>query len=85
MRETKMDELEKRIEKCKDKGKTAEKITWGMLNDGFTSLSGVPDEFYSAEDPADRQKLWAIYGEQYSSEPGRCRRCGSRYCVGACD
>ena len=35
-----------------------EEVTWGMLCEGFQSLDGVPDSFYSAEDPADRQRLW---------------------------
>ena len=34
------------------------KITYGMMLEGFRSLPGVPDDFYSAEDPADRIKLW---------------------------
>ena len=41
-----------------DAGKTPENITYGMLCEGFESLGGIPDEFMSAEDPADRVTLW---------------------------
>jgi len=34
------------------------KVTWGMMNEGFQSLPGIPDDFCSAEDPRDRVKLW---------------------------
>ena len=51
-------ELEKRIQEWKDKGKKESEITYGMLNEGFTSLGGIPDDFYSAEDPEDRIRLW---------------------------
>ena len=47
-------QLEERIDEWKDKGKREDEITYGMLNDGFQSLGGIPDNFYSAEDPADR-------------------------------
>ncbi len=62
-------ELEKRINDWKVQGKKESEITWGMLNDGFQSLSGIPDDFCSAEDPADRIELWGKYKQ---SLPKRC-------------
>lgn len=53
--------LEERIKEWKTIGKNDNDITWGMLCDGFQSLAGIPDDFYSAEDPADRVKLWNKY------------------------
>ncbi len=44
-------------DKYKDKN-SKPRVTWGMRLEGFRSLSGIPDEFYSAEDPADRKELW---------------------------
>lgn len=42
----------------KSKESLEAKITWGMLNEGFQSLPGIPDDFCSAEDPRDRAELW---------------------------
>jgi len=50
--------LEKRIGEWKAMGKTPEQITYGLLNEGFQSLPGIPDDFCSAEDPRDRAELW---------------------------
>lgn len=52
------DNLKRRIEDWKAKGKKENEITYGMVNDGFQSIAGIPDNFYSAEDPADRARLW---------------------------
>lgn len=57
-------ELERRTQEWIDKGKRREEITYGMLCDGFQSLAGIPDDFYSAEDPADRIRLYADYLER---------------------
>ena len=52
------DELKRRRQKWYAKGKRPEEVTYGMLEEGFRSLSGIPDNFYSAEDPKDRAALW---------------------------
>jgi len=44
-----------------------DKRTYGMRLEGFRSLSGIPDEFYSAEDPADREELWRRHLEREES------------------
>jgi hypothetical protein len=51
-------ELEERRKYWLSQGKQPEQITYGMLNNGFQSISGIPDDFCSAEDPADRERLW---------------------------
>lgn len=51
-------ELERQRQYWENQGKQPTEITYGMLCDGFQSLSGIPDDFYSAEDPADRVRLW---------------------------
>jgi hypothetical protein len=71
--------LEERFQAWEEKGKEGEKITYGMLGDGFQSIRGIPDDFYSAEDPTDRVGLWDRYGMEYQKEQyrlgGRCYRC----------
>lgn len=32
--------------------------TYGMILEGFQSTPGIPDTFCSAEDPAERARLW---------------------------
>jgi len=54
----KENQLEKKTKEWISKGKRPEEITYGMLCEGFQSISGIPDDFYSAEDPADRTRLW---------------------------
>ncbi len=73
-------ELEKRINDWKVKGKKESEITWGMINDDFKSLSGIPDDFYSAEDSEDRIKLW----NQYKPAPTKKGCCGGGDCF-LCD
>lgn len=72
--------LQERIDGWKERGKREDEITYGMLCDGFQSLRGIPDEFYSAEDPADRVRLWEGYQLENERESyrarGRCWRCG---------
>lgn len=76
--------LEERFQAWEVAGKKREEVTYGMLGDGFQSIRGIPDDFQSAEDPADRVKLWHDYkmqnDEQYAKEQyrieGRCWRCG---------
>lgn len=46
--------------------KLEEEVTWGMLCEGFQSLPGIPDKFYSAEDPEDRKRLWNQKNRNYS-------------------
>lgn len=79
-----MKTLEERFKEWEATGRKREEVTYGMLGDGFQSIGGIPDDFYSAEDPADRVKLWhkhrmendeAYAREQYRQE-GRCWRCG---------
>ncbi|MSR86028.1 hypothetical protein EXS74_01375 [Candidatus Woesearchaeota archaeon] len=41
-------------------------MTWGMIYEGFQSLEGIPDNFYSAEDPEDRRRLWNNKRKKYS-------------------
>ncbi|MEK6855442.1 MAG: hypothetical protein AABX73_04435 [Nanoarchaeota archaeon] len=81
--------LDKRIEDWKSKGKSEEEITWGMLDQGFRSISGIPDDFYSAEDPDARVRLWEERGMDYTRgqyhAEGRCSVCGSTYCARGCD
>ena len=50
--------LDERVIEWKEKGKSEGEITYGMLCDGFQSIEGMSDDFYSQEDPADRGKLW---------------------------
>ncbi|MDP1694545.1 MAG: hypothetical protein Q8L34_03315, partial [Candidatus Woesearchaeota archaeon] len=86
-----MTNLEDRFREWEARGRKKEEITWGMLNDGFQSIQGIPDDFYSAEDPADRVNLWHKYrmenNESYRREQchleGRCWRCGRADC--GCD
>ncbi|MBI4451003.1 hypothetical protein HY642_03440 [Candidatus Woesearchaeota archaeon] len=73
-------ELERRIQEWKDKGKKPEEITWGMLCDGFQSIAGLPDDFYSAEDPADRVRLW----KDYQAQQQRSNGCDCGWCS-SCD
>lgn len=51
-------ELEKRRQEWYNYGKKTEEVPYGMLNEGFRSLQGIPDDFCSAEDPKDRIALW---------------------------
>lgn len=53
-----INELERRREYWASLGKKPEEITCGMLEEGFRSISGIPDDFCSAEDPDHRAKLW---------------------------
>ena len=88
-------ELEKNKKFWKNQGKKPDEITYGMICDGFRSLSGIPDDFYSAEDPLDRVKLWNkhnnptladIIYRRLCNGPGinePCRRCGRVGC--GCD
>lgn len=72
--------LEERFQAWEVAGKKREEVTYGMLGDGFQSRRGIPDNFYSAEDPADRVKLWERYQLENERElyraQGRCWRCG---------
>ena len=70
--------LEKKTQEWIDKGKKPEEITYGMLCEGFQSLSGIPDDFYSAEDPADRKRLWENHRpiSEYSSNEGEYKGYG---------
>ncbi len=61
MKNKKPNELERNKQYWISQGKREEEITYGMLCDGFRSLSGIPDDFYSAEDPEDRARLWSQY------------------------
>lgn len=70
-------DLQTRIAEFKSQGKDESQITYGMLNDGFKSLSGIPDDFCSAEDPSDRVKLWNERSKSYTRSSG----CG---CGGSC-
>ena len=56
--------------------KKEEEITYGMLIDGFQSINGIPDDFYSAEDPADRARLWDAYGSSRNTKGGCADNCG---------
>jgi len=58
MKKQKDKQLKERKQYWIDQGKRLEQITYGMLGDGFSSIPGIPDEFYSAEDPKDRARLW---------------------------
>ncbi|MBS3147111.1 hypothetical protein J4471_05460 [Candidatus Woesearchaeota archaeon] len=58
MDEEKPRSVDDRINEWVSKGKIPNEITWGMLCDGYRSIVGIPDDFYSAEDPADRVTLW---------------------------
>lgn len=58
--------LKERIKYWQNQGKALEQITYGMLSEGFQSLSGMPDDFYSQEDPADRQRLWENRSRNYN-------------------
>ena len=49
--------LEEKMNEWLEKGKKSEEITQGMFCDGFQSISGIPDDFCSAEDPEDRARL----------------------------
>ncbi|MFH1711111.1 MAG: hypothetical protein ABH840_02250 [Nanoarchaeota archaeon] len=42
--------------------------TWGMISGDFRSLSGIPDNFYSAEDPRDRERLWEEYQDRMQNQ-----------------
>lgn len=83
--------LEDRYNEWERVGWKREEVTYGMLGDGFQSLRGIPDDFYSAEDPADRAELWHNYrmenDREYAKEQyrlqGRCWRCGNAGC--GCD
>lgn len=76
--------LQKRLKEWREKGKSEREITYGMLCDGFQSTHGIPDSFYSAEDPADRAKLYhehkmendKTYAQEHYRRMGRCWRCG---------
>lgn len=52
-----MKTLEEQMEYWKRQGKEESEITYGMLAGDFQSIAGIPDDFYSAEDPADRIRL----------------------------
>lgn len=86
-----MKKLEERLRDWEAVGKRREDVTYGMLGDGFSSIPGIPDEFYSAEDPADRSALWHRYrlenDENYYRDDcrahGVCWRCGREGC--GCD
>jgi len=67
MENEKPNELERNRQYWRDQGKKAEEITYGMLCDGFRSLSGIPDDFCSAEDPKDRAQLWSSYQSQQNN------------------
>lgn len=71
--------LEARQQVYLDAGKAPENITYGMLCEGFQSIGGIPDEFMSAEDPADRSRLWKERKQEYKSNYKS--RCG---CGGSC-
>ena len=58
------DELERRMDEWKARGYERDRVRWGMLCDGFQSISGIPDDFCSADDPEDRRKLWEKYQEE---------------------
>jgi len=58
------EKLEEKVKELEAAGKKREELTYGMLCDGFQSVAGIPDEFYSAEDPADRVMLWQNYNRQ---------------------
>ena len=73
--ETPKENLEKRIGEWKAMGKTPEQITYGMLNEGFQSIQGIPDDFCSAEDPRDRAELW----EQRKPREGNMDQYGDYY------
>lgn len=83
--------LQERIDAWKEHGKRDDEITYGMLGDGFRSIAGMPDDFYSAEDPADRSELWhkyqmendVEYAKDWYRAQGRCWRCGREGC--GCD
>lgn len=51
-------ELQKKRKYWVEQGKLPEEITYGMLSEGFQSISGIPDDFCSAEDPDHRRTLW---------------------------
>lgn len=78
--------LEKRIKEWEATGRKKEEVTYGMLGDGFKSISGIPDDFYSAEDPGDRSELWhehrmkndPVYEREQYSKKGWCWHCGSK-------
>lgn len=61
MKNKKLNELERNKQYWINRGKKAEDIIYGMLCDDFRSISGIPDDFYSAEDPDDRARLWSQY------------------------
>lgn len=81
--------LQERIGAWKESGKRENEISYGMLCDGFQSIRGIPDDFYSAEDPADRVKFWERYQlentEEYKIEQwrreGKCCHCGWNPCT----
>ena len=61
-------------------------VTYGMLGEDFRSLPGIPDNFQSAEDPADRRELWNTAQRerrQYTRSSG-CGRCDCGWCS-SCD
>lgn len=62
----KSNELERNRKYLTKQGKKPQEITYGMLCDGFRSLSGIPDDFCSAEDPADRARLYNDYQSEQS-------------------
>ena len=77
-------DLENRLSEWKASGKSREQVSYGMLNDGFQSLSGIPDDFCSAEDPADRARL---YQERVLDKGSGSSGCGHYPdgCNGMCD
>ena len=62
---TKERSLDKKLKEWIDQGKKPHEITCGMLSEGFQSLAGIPDDFCSAEDPADRIRLWNQRSKPY--------------------
>lgn len=63
--QTGKEKLEEKVRAWEAAGKNREEITYGMLCDGFQSIEGIPDDFYSAEDPADRAELWRQQWKSY--------------------
>lgn len=58
--------LGEQMEEWKRQGKKGSEITYGMVAGNFQSIAGIPDEFCSAEDLEDRERLW--YQRQRRSE-----------------
>ncbi len=73
---TKSEDLERKVQNPTSAEVPPERTTWGMRQEGFQSIGGIPDEFYSAEDSSDRVALW----NSYQRSKSRTSECGCGDC-----